>query len=1003
MPNSHFPHRSGALATLAFATLAGSLLSSPAWASATAPKCLLDAPELAPLSSYQVIETRANTFTKNLQDEASVAVDARGNLLNVWSSRRQEAGTYGIFAQRFDPLGRPLGTEIHVNQFMPGAQYRPAVASDAQGNAWIVWQSLGQDGSRAGIYMRRFGQVGGEFAPLGDEILVNTTVAGDQFRPNVSVNTRGQALVAWSSLTDSGHTRLVGRFFAADGSSMGGELQLSSSVQDGWNRLPSIDDLPGGDFVVAWAHRNDAEQPSAIQARLVSPAEGLNGKIVQITDAQDTREQIEPSLGADAQGNLVCAWMRSRNAGNGWDVLAGRLGADLQPKGDICVVREHASDWLSGVAVAVAPSGEFAVAYNLHGQKQVGSRAHRPVTPATVWAQLYDSSGRRQGEALRVNQDDMGQHTLSASSAATRALWSDLGQLVFAWNGNRDEDRSAVALTLFAPPTLQVPAPPAVAPLAAAATVSGADVRATPDFNPDWVPQAAKLDFDAAGPDFGFTAFQTTAWQPPDPDCAAGPNHIVSVVNMDIRVHTKDGTLISSQLLEDFFAGQSGGDFLFDPVALYDHHVDRFVIATADHQGSQDGLNIAITKTSDPTDGWHKYYFNTDSIGDYIDFENLGMGSEAYYVTADYFGSYRNVIHIFEKAPMLSGSPFSIRSKTTANTLLSLGSVKSYDADPPAQYFATSWASSSAIRLYALRNPLGTPILTQFDVSVPYFTSPPDATQKGSSNRVSTIDERIKNGVYRNGSLWLTHSVGESSTARVRWYEIEMNGWPLSEANPVLVQNGTLDYGSGEHNWFPDITVSDDGDAVITCSRSSLNDYPYIARAGRKFYDADDSFRHSVRLKESNGPMTGSRWGDYSGNDEDPADPGVVWSHTIYNTTGDSWNTWVGRIDTDQLMVLDDPGVLQRGTMETLTIQGARANGTVFVAYSFAGPGSTYVPQLDATLDLANPKKAGSAVAAADGSVTFQAYVPAGAPAGPIYLQIVERNDTSNVIATSLN
>ena len=195
-------------------------------------------------------------------------------------------------------------------------------------------------------------------------------------------------------------------------------------------------------------------------------------------------------------------------------------------------------------------------------------------------------------------------------------------------------------------------------------------------------------DTDAAGPDFGFMAFQTTGWQPPDPECAVGPRHVVSVVNMTLRIHDKEGTLLFDQLFEDFWAATSGGDFLFDPVALYDHHAGRFVIVTADHQGNQDGLNVAVSIASDPTEGWHKYFFDTDHVGDSIDFENLGMGPDAYYVTADYFSSWRNVIHILEKAPMLNGDAVTLRHHRTANELLSLAAVKSYDSAPPAQYFA---------------------------------------------------------------------------------------------------------------------------------------------------------------------------------------------------------------------------------------------------------------------------------------------------------------------------
>jgi len=978
------------------------LCAAPSGAQASPGDCCKEKQkaELCPLTAYQVIEAQANTFTVNRQERTAVAADGDGNILVVWASRRQESGTYGVFAQRFDPLGRPLGTEIHVNQFLPSSQREPAVTFDSDGTAWVTWQSLGQDGSRSGIYMRRFGTVEGTFGPIGDESLVNTTTDGEQITPGIAANDAGQVLIAWSSNDQHGQLRIVARIFNGDGSAATGELDLCDARTTGWDRLPVVAAMPEGRFLVAWAHTSLDKRPESIRARFVD-SENKTLKPFIISDPLDDREQIEPAIAATADGTAVIAWLRSR-VSDGYDVVARRMLPDGSAAGDIILVSDRNDGWKSGASVAAAADGRFIVAYNLFGEKDVTVRQQRLRPPASIYAQMYDAAGATVGEVFRVNRFDEGQQCLPVATNATHIAWSALNQIAFAWTGRTESDKKAAALTLFAPKSLTIAAPPLVEPLAAAGDVTAADVKAAPDFNPDWVPESPIVDIQAAGPDFGFMAFQTTAWQPPDPDMSVGPNHIVSVVNMDIRVHTKAGTLISSELFEDFFAGQSGGDFLFDPVTAYDHHANRFVVVTADHLGSRDGLNMAVSKTDDPTDGWHKYFFQTDHIGSYIDFENLGIGTDAYYVTADYFSGGGNVIHIFEKAPMLTGSPVTLKHIQTSSSLLSLGAVKTYDSAPPAQYFATSWTSTTRLRLFAVRNATGTPTLDSTDITVPSFTYPPDATQMGSSNRLDTIDYRIKSGVYRNGSMWVTHSIGESSTARVRWYEIDMGNWPIS-GTPALVQSGTFNFGSGQHSWFPDITVSNDGDAVITCSRSSSSDYPYIARLGRKSYDANGTFRASIRLKESDGPSTSTRWGDYSGNDEDPVDPGVVWSHTIYNSTGSDWRTWVGKTDTDKLMVLDDPGPINPGSSVTLSAHSAAAFGTVYFTYSVVGMGSKYVASLNATLDLASPKLASFTTADGNGDASITANVPGSAQSGPLYIQTIEENNTSNVISTSIN
>ena len=77
--------------------------------------------------SHGVIERQVNTYTENRQEDPSLAICDDGRILVAWGSRRQEFGTSGIFAQLFDLLGRPLGTEIHGTA--PGRELRSAASA----------------------------------------------------------------------------------------------------------------------------------------------------------------------------------------------------------------------------------------------------------------------------------------------------------------------------------------------------------------------------------------------------------------------------------------------------------------------------------------------------------------------------------------------------------------------------------------------------------------------------------------------------------------------------------------------------------------------------------------------------------------------------------------------------------------------------------------------------------------------------------------------------------
>ncbi len=956
-------------------------------------------------ATHNSIESRANTYTGNWQHGASVDADDAGNLLVTWASRRQEAGTYGVFAQRFDPLGRRLGTEIHVNQYVRAAQNDPATAFDATGNAWIVWESNTQDGDQSGIYLRRFGMIEDAFMPLNDELQVNGTTAGTQNNPAITIAKDGQALVTWTAKNANGSAQTFGRMFNADGEATSDEFAISSADLTATDLLASATALDNGNFVTVWARTDSNHEPAGIFARIVDATGQPVADEFMISSHCDGLIDIEPNVASAVDADtFAVSWLRERSEGEGYNVVAQLFESTGTAKGETMVVASGTTEWFSGAAVAMNNDGRFVVSYNIEGDKVTNPETNRPMAVATMFAHRFDKDGQAIGQRFQVNQFNDGAQMLPIASNANRVVWGMQNQLAFAWDGAIEGDGRGIGLTMFVPSTLEAPVPPTIEALAAASDLSYAEV-APPDFNPDWVPEEPVIDIAAEGPDFGFLSYQTTEWQPPDPDLAVGPDHVISVVNMRIKVHAKDGTELFHEYLEDFFSPVGASTFVFDPVAAYDQFADRFVVVAADHNGSIDMVHYAISKTSNPMDGWWLYGYNVDHIADFVDFENLGIGPDAYYLTADYFGNPGgNHIHMLEKAPMLSGTKPTMKYVRTSSGFLSLGSVTSYDAGQAAQYFASAHAgSNSQLGLYSITDPNGSPQLRSFMLSVPGFSDPPNANQKGSSNRLATIDVRIKHGVLRNGHLWTAHSIGQNSTARVRWYEIDMRGWPSSGNNPTLVQSGTFDDGSGQHSWFPDIGVDDEGDVVIVASRSSSNDFPYIARHVRKAGDPTGSFRDAVRLKESDGAHTGGRWGDYSGVDEDPAAHGTFWSHNEYNTTGTDWRTWVGRIDTDQALVFEDPGVLTRGQQSTFVTSNGTPGATSHLIYSFKGLDSKYVAALDVMIHLKNAKLAASTTNNANGVATLNLNVPAAAPVGTVHLQTVEKRNASNVIEGFIN
>jgi hypothetical protein len=141
-------------------------------------------------------EFRVNTYTTSYQDRPSVASDSTGNFVVTWESFSQDGSYWGVFAQRYASTGAPLGTEFRINTYTSGLQTKPIVASDSAGNFVVAWEGYPQEAGTLGVFGQRYSGAG---APLGGEFRVNTYTTGNQFLPFAASDPSGNFLVAWTS------------------------------------------------------------------------------------------------------------------------------------------------------------------------------------------------------------------------------------------------------------------------------------------------------------------------------------------------------------------------------------------------------------------------------------------------------------------------------------------------------------------------------------------------------------------------------------------------------------------------------------------------------------------------------------------------------------------------------------------------------------------------------------------------------------------------------------
>jgi hypothetical protein len=303
-------------------------------------------------------EQQVNTFTTGLQSSPSVASDADGNFVVVWQSYAQDGSQIGVFGQRYNASGVAQGGEFRVNTFTTGIQQNPVVASDADGNFVVVWSGRGP-GDDAGVFARRYDSTG---AALGGEFLVNTYTTGSHHRTAVAAQADGRFMVVWEHLTQDGSGYGVyGQRFDAAGAKDGVEFRANVYTTGNQSR-PAVVARPNGNFVVAWNSEGQLHAGYDVLARHYLATPGGWGPEFRLSTGTGTNQR-RPRLAADARGNFVAVWDGLNQDGSSYGVFGRRFHHQEGAEGPAFQVNTYTFGAQQVQAIAVAPLGNFAVSW----------------------------------------------------------------------------------------------------------------------------------------------------------------------------------------------------------------------------------------------------------------------------------------------------------------------------------------------------------------------------------------------------------------------------------------------------------------------------------------------------------------------------------------------------------------------------------------------------------------------------------------------------------------
>jgi len=442
-----------------------------------------------------------------------------------------------------------------------------------------------------------------------------------------------------------------------------------------------------------------------------------------------------------------------------------------------------------------------------------------------------------------------------------------------------------------------------------------------------------------------FNAAYQSGLTPPDTTGAIGPGRYIETINTEYAIYSRTASLINTGSLSSL-TGISGGLFgysLSDPQMMWDAKTQRFYYSAVYYDAflSDNGLAVGWSKTATPASSADFCQYSISLGSELPDYPKLGDSADFLLYGYNKFGSAGSTYDgsefaVLNKPPAGSScAPTSDFSVTTSGTLHNANNSLAATPVPAnlvddsnrtgyvvANADLTSVPSANFISVYSV-NTSGTsngiPVASiggPKNVTVPSYSMPPSAPEKGSSYLLDTLDGRLEAAVaavdptlaYNKIAVWTAHAVYGGAGAEERWYEIDPAAGSVVQAGSVtspslFIWNGAISPDRAN----PGNSSTLFGDSMaMSVSTSSTTTYPAIQLVWKHGASAQSPL---ANLVQATGPdvdfscsaTTPCRWGDYSGASPDPAATGTtgkIWLANQYNaasgsTSSSNWRTWL--------------------------------------------------------------------------------------------------------------
>jgi hypothetical protein len=350
----------------------------------------------------------------------AVASNPSGSFVITWLDMRN--CNWDVYAQMYTPSGEPSGPNFKVNDDCGYAhQLSPAIAMDVSGNFVIVWADARDGCDNPDIYAQIYDNLGN---PLGSNFRINDdTGEAFQYFPDIALDESGKLVFTWTDFRDgSCNPDIYAQCYSLTTGPLGSNFRVNHDTGFASQMFPSVASDGSGSFVITWTDFRDGIKNPDIYAQRYDSSANLLGSNFKVSDDVLTDYQLFPDISADNSGNFVITWTGSHGEWCDLDVYAQMYNSAGTPLGTNFKVNDDTGcAWQYLSAIAMEGSGRFVITW-------IDTRNSWDYLD--VYAQEFSSSGSPEGGNYLVPDSQFahfsqGFVSASANSSNIYFTWMD--------------------------------------------------------------------------------------------------------------------------------------------------------------------------------------------------------------------------------------------------------------------------------------------------------------------------------------------------------------------------------------------------------------------------------------------------------------------------------------------------------------------------------------------------------------------------------------------------